>query len=653
MNPKTQIITCGQGLRGLLTLLIIAAAFSFSHAQLIYGLQGSKLISFDAGNPNVILSSASITGITSGQKIEGMDFRPLTGQLYALGYNKSNMQYQVYTLSLTTGTATAVNVPDTLNLGITFPPSKTQIGFDFNPTVDRIRVTSTRDFNYRLNPNNGAIAAVDGTLSYAAGDVNQGVNPFVASVAYTNSYAGATATTLYDLDTKYSILATQNPPNNGTLNTIGSTGIMFREDDPRHDIDIFFDPATLTNKAFISAYTGNSDRLYSVNLTTGTTTFVGKIGNTFGVSDIAVFIDRRLPEVTGNLIYALTSNNHLISFDSENPSIVRSQIAVTGVMMRQTVVGMDFRPATGELFALGYNATTTEAQLYIVNTTSGISAVVAAPVMLTLSSMVVMDFNPTVDRIRVMSTNDANYRLNPITGAIAATDANLNYDVADVNFGANPNVNAVAYTNSFSGSVTTTLFDYDFALNILAKQIPPNDGKLLTIGASGITVNVADPSIDMDIFSEMSSGMNVAYLAANTGAAVNDMFYTIDVNTGAATSSRMIGFGIAVRNIAVMQGGAAAKTAYHSISEENATTQLRAFPNPSFGSLTIELQGAENQQALIELFDLSGKSMGILLNEVMTGALSKQVDVSHLPKGVYVLKAWTGEEVSQHKIVVQ
>jgi len=161
---------------------------------------------------------------------------------------------------------------------------------------------------------------------------------------------------------------------------------------------------------------------------------------------------------------------------------------------------------------------------------------------------------------------------------------------------------------------------------------------LLTIGASGITVNVADPSIDMDIFSEMSSGMNVAYLAANTGA---------------ATSSRMIGFGIAVRNIAVMQGGAAAKTAYHSISEENATTQLRAFPNPSFGSLTIELQGAENQQALIELFDLSGKSMGILLNEVMTGALSKQVDVSHLPKGVYVLKAWTGEEVSQHKIVVQ
>ena len=59
-----------------------------SKAQLTYGLSGNHLISFDATTPAVLLSNVPITGITSGQAIEGMDFRPLTGQLYAFGYNK-------------------------------------------------------------------------------------------------------------------------------------------------------------------------------------------------------------------------------------------------------------------------------------------------------------------------------------------------------------------------------------------------------------------------------------------------------------------------------------------------------------------------------------------------------------------------------------
>ena len=46
------------------------------------------------------------------------------------------------------------------------------IGFDFNPTVDRIRVVSSNDRNYRLNPNTGAIAFIDTNLAYAATDPN-------------------------------------------------------------------------------------------------------------------------------------------------------------------------------------------------------------------------------------------------------------------------------------------------------------------------------------------------------------------------------------------------------------------------------------------------------------------------------------------------
>lgn len=75
----------------------------------------------------------------------------------------------MYTLNLTTGAATAVGAaPITLatNLG--------KIGFDFNPTVDRIRVTGSNNANYRLHPVTGVIAATDMNLAFAVTDVNAG-----------------------------------------------------------------------------------------------------------------------------------------------------------------------------------------------------------------------------------------------------------------------------------------------------------------------------------------------------------------------------------------------------------------------------------------------------------------------------------------------
>jgi hypothetical protein len=42
--------------------------------------------------------------------------------------------------------------------------------------------------------------------------------------AYTNNFAGASVTTLYGIDSNLDILATQNPPNAGLLNTVGPLG---------------------------------------------------------------------------------------------------------------------------------------------------------------------------------------------------------------------------------------------------------------------------------------------------------------------------------------------------------------------------------------------------------------------------------------------
>ena len=87
--------------------------------------------------------------------------------------------------------------------------------------------------------------------------------------------------------------------------------------------------------------------------------------------------------------------------------------------------------------------------------------------------------------------------LNPVTGALAATDPNLAYAAGDSNAGANPNVVGSAYTNSFSGTLTTTLYNIDSALDILVTQNPPNNGRLNTVGSLGFnTTN----QVGFDIF---------------------------------------------------------------------------------------------------------------------------------------------------------
>lgn len=618
-----------------------------SKAQLIYGLSGNQLISYDASNPAVLLNTVPITGITAGQTIEGMDFRPLTGQLYALGYNRATMDYQLYTIDLTSGEATAVNNAGSLNLGLAAEDKKLQIGFDFNPTVDRIRVVSTKDFNYRLNPNDGSISFTDLKMNYANGDIAAGTNPSIAAVAYTNSYAGATATTLYDIDYRMSTLSIQNPPNNGTLVTIGSLGIEISKGDPTIDLDVYFDPVTLTNKAYLSANMkqDKKDMLFSLNLTTGAVMPLGYIGGGIPVSDLAAFIDRTQVPVTGNLIYAITTNNNLISFDSENPSFVRSQVGISGITAGQSVVGADFRPATGELFLLGFNSSTSESQLYKLNTATGTTTVVnSTPTILALGGTAVgLDFNPTVDKIRVVSANNMNYRLDPLTGAITATDLNLNYASGDINFGADPAVNAVAYTNSFAGASTTALYDYDYLLNYLSNQNPPNNGTLVSIGASGIPVNNTDPSLDMDIYSEMASNTNIAYLVANTGTSVNDQLYTIDLASGMVTPLGMIGFGIAVKNIAVVQGNGMKSSG--SLSK----TSLNVYPNPVQDLLKIQLNATG--PVTIQVLDISGKSTGILTEEVAEGLLVQELDLSSLTRGIYFVKVIADGQVMTQKVV--
>lgn len=636
-QPQTQFYSKA------LTLLIILTSFFYSaNAQTIYALSEGELISFNALVPGVIISTNPVTGISSGQSVAGMDYRPATGQLYALGYEQANGNAQLYIINTANGSATAVNAtPFVLaaNMG--------KISFDFNPTVDRIRVTGSNNKNYRLNPITGAIAATDGDLAFAGGDVNAGAEPSIGTGAYTNSYIAATTTALYNYDDSLNIITLQNPPNNGTLNTVGSSGIAVNLGDATTDMDIFYNTVTDENIAYLVAnVSGSDDNLYTINLSTGAATFVGAVGLTGReVEDIAVEININLPAVTGQLVYALTTNNNLISFDSQNPGVIRSQLTPSAVGTGQVLMGMDFRPATGELYALGFNIATNEAQLYTLNTTTGVATAVGAVSTLNLSGNVGFDFNPTVDRIRIISTNDSNYRLHPTTGAIAATDGNLAYASGDPNFGANPAVGSGAYTNSYNGTTTTQLFNYDEALNILALQNPPNNGTLTTVGSSGIGVNSSDPTVDLDIFYDHTTNTNMAYLAANVSTSTFDGFYTLNTATGTATLIGGIGNGVGVKDIAVMIDSIPLIIGISEVKESNVTFSM--FPNPATDVVNMKYEVKEAGRIEIALTDLTGRKINVMEEGTRgTGVYQSALDLNTAP-GIYLVQIFNNGKLQQ------
>src|SRR5262245_60345723 len=164
-------------------------------------------------------------------------------------------------------------------------------GFDFNPTVDRIRLVSNAGQDLRLNPNNAAVAGVDGTLAFAAGDPNAGQTPNGVGSAYTNNFAGATETTLYGIDSNRDMLVTQDTaagatpavcPNTAQLFSVGSLGV------DTNDM-VGFGISPVTNAAFASLAPPGSKvwTLFTINLKPGAGTPVGPIGGRGLIRDIA------------------------------------------------------------------------------------------------------------------------------------------------------------------------------------------------------------------------------------------------------------------------------------------------------------------------------------------------------------------------------
>ena len=257
---------------------------------------------------------------------------------------------------------------------------------------------------------------------------------------------------------------------------------------------------------------------------------------------------------SGSVLYGLTTSNTLVKFGSNNPSRSVTSMPITGLQSNEVLIGIDFEPGSatrpgGTLIGVGSSN-----RIYSVSTTTG-AATALNPNAFTPTlngSAFGVDFNPTVNRIRVHSDAEQNLRLNQETGVVVdfnATvegiqpDVDLAYAPDDAGAGSDPMVAATAYTNSTAGATSTTLFAIDAARDALVRVDPPNEGVLTTVGLLGVNTT-SDAAFDI-----APTAAGTAY-AALTPAGGTSGLYTINLMTGAATKVGDIG-NVTLKGLAV------------------------------------------------------------------------------------------------------
>lgn len=478
----------------------------------VYGVTATnQLVRFNTSSPSNVTVVGGITGL-QGESVLGIDFRPLTGELFGLTTGN-----RLIVINKNTAEVVAAR---SLSVGLV----GTSFGIDFNPTVDRLRIISNTGQNLRVDPSSG-IATVDGGINGPASGAD--------AAAYTNSFSGAATTTLYDISSATDTLYTQVPPNNGTLVTVGPLGV---DAGSINGFDIFAGDSS----AFAALSVGGVSNLYRISLTTGAANPIGQIGN--GQTSLSGFAIETA--ATSNfVVYGLTVTNSLIRFNSSRANTILSTVAITGLQGGENLLGIDFRPANGQLYGLGSNS-----RIYVIDTQTGVATLVGGLTTPLLGTNFGFDFNPVPDRIRITSDTEQNLRANPNDGS-NLVDGPIAYAVGDANAGQNPNVVASGYTNSFPGTATTTLYDIDSNLGVLAIQNPPNNGTLNTVGRLGLNIT-GEAGLDIH------PGNNIALAALQVQGATVSSLYTVNLATGGATIIGPIGGGGIVRDIAISRSSA-------------------------------------------------------------------------------------------------
>lgn len=241
---------------------------------------------------------------------------------------------------------------------------------------------------------------------------------------------------------------------------------------------------------------------------------------------------------------ALTSTGRLVSFDRNTATLLRHAVTPSGLASDEAIVGIDVRPRDGKLYAV-----TDRGKIYTMDPSTGVATLrialaaeptdASAPFTQLTGAAFGLDFNPVVDRLRIVSDTGQNLRIDVDNGRVT-TDAAIR--------GAATGLAAAGYANNIAEACRTKLYGIDVVGDRLVVQDPPNDGVTTGVGAG---LGVAATSALLDLVTSQS-GVTSAFAVLTVDGELGA--YSIDVTSGAATkiSALKLANGESVRGLAIV-----------------------------------------------------------------------------------------------------
>lgn len=487
----------------------------------------NRIISFD-GATGEIAYSMDIIGLGGDDRIVGADFRPADAKLYALARSGRIYAFDLRRAALVMRATLKADPNDTS--GPFTELEGEAFGVNFNPVSDQLRIIGSSGQNLRVNVDTGE-ATTDTPLERGAA--------FLPAATYSNAFAEACRTQLLVLDRSSGELFLQDPPNAGTLSPL-TTLAGVAEAGLGAGVELV---TAASGRSLVVTYFPSADgaSLFDADIRTGELSNGRTLPLDGGERVLALGAPppTEPPEQARGELLAVDAEDALISFNRGAPGKLCTRAPIEGLGPGEAVLGIDVRPADGALYALG-----SQGNVYTLDTSSG-----AATLRSTLRADASdasdafgglaprtsygVAFNPVPDRLRVVSREGQNLRINVETG-VTNTDAPLSPS--------NLAAAGVAYTNAVAGATSTTLYAIDASRGALTRiggnpatagACPddagnPSCGVVTDVGMLGMASMNDVGGFDIDGSSSASTGWLAVTLAPGTSSSLLE----VDLETG-------------------------------------------------------------------------------------------------------------------------
>ena len=224
---------------------------------------------------------------------------------------------------------------------------------------------------------------------------------------------------------------------------------------------------------------------------------------------------------------AVTADQKLLAYRTNAPERAWTVGRVRGLTGDTALVGIDYRPATGDLYGLG-----DQGGVYVIDDRTARATLKSRLSVPLQGTSFGVDFNPTVDRLRIVSDTGQNLRDNVDADGDTLVDGTLTYPGPPAATAGG--VTGAAYTNNDADPNTaTTLYDLDTTLDQVVIQSPANAGLLAPTGKLGL--DAAAPA-GFDVYSTVRGGTTTGVEGfAAFAAGGRTALYGIDLVTGRAS----------------------------------------------------------------------------------------------------------------------